>query len=92
MKKTYKTILIFCLLFNIVMLFGCRNEELTIKESYSYSSEHGRYVQPAVIDGWIQKDALTTTVDGNVFFCFTSNAKQADDFVNLQRTLLPFLL
>lgn len=91
MKKTYKTILIFCLLFNIVMLFGCRNEELTIKESYSYSSEHGRYVQPALIDGWIQKDALTTTVDGNVFFCFTSNAKQADDFVNLQRTLLQFL-
>lgn len=91
MKKSYKTILIFCLLFIIVMLSGCRNGELTIKESYSYSTEQGTYVQPAVVDGWIQKDALTTTVDGNVFFCFTSDTKQANDFINVQRTLLQIL-
>ena len=91
MKKTRKTIMIFCLLFIIVILLSCRNEELTIKESYSYSTEQGIYVQPAVVDGWIQKEALTTTVDNNVFFCFTSNTKQADDFINIQRTLLQFL-
>ena len=73
------------------MFSGCGNGELTIKDSYNYSTEQGTYIQPAVVDEWIQKDALTTTVDGNVFFCFTSDTKQADDFVNLQRTLLQFL-
>ena len=91
MKKTYKTLWAFCLLFIIVMLFGCRNGELTAKKSYSFSTKQGTFVQPATVDGWVKKDALTTTVDGNVFFCFTSNAKQADDFINAQRTLLQFL-
>lgn len=91
MKKTHKTILFFCLFFTIVMFSGCRNGELTTKESYSYSTEQGTYVQPAVVDGWIQKDALTKTIDGNVFFCFTNNTKQADDFINAQRILLQFL-
>ena len=90
MKKV-KTILVLCLLFTVVTLSSCSDQELTIKESYNYSTEHGAYVQPAVVDGWIEKDALTTIVDGNQFFCFTNDAEQADNFINYQRTLLKLL-
>ena len=89
--KTAKTILVSFLLFTFVMLSGCSNQELTIKENYSYSNKCDTFLQPAVVDGWIQKDVLTTTVDGNQFFCFTNDTEQADNFINCQRTLLKLL-
>ena len=63
----------------------------TVQDTYKYSKRHKNYVQPAVVDGWAEKDALTTTTDEAVFFCFTTDSAVADDFVNSQLTLLRYL-
>ena len=89
MKKPY--LIILTLLFVTVIFTGCGNETIHIEENYIYSTQHDTYIKPAVVAGWIEKDALTTTVDGNEFFCFTNDTKQADFFINSQRTLLGFL-
>lgn len=59
-----------------------------IADTYRYSTRHKYYVQPAVLDGWAEKDALTTTTADGAFFCFTGDRDQADAFVNAQRTLM----
>ena len=80
-----------CLLLSILLLPGCKDRTVHIEENYSYSTQNGTYVKPAAVDGWIECDALTTTADGNQYFCFTKDTGEADDFVNSQRTLLRFL-
>lgn len=62
-----------------------------IEESYEYSIKRKNYVQPATVDGWVEKDALTTATEDGSFFCFTSDTAQADDFINSQRMLLSYL-
>lgn len=76
----------------LTMLSGCVQGAFgPIKETYQYSTKSKNYVQPAVVDGWVKKDALTTTNEDGRFFCFTADTAQADDFINAQRTLVRFL-
>lgn len=62
-----------------------------IQETYSYSIKNKYYTQPAAVDGWAKKSALTTDTKDGTFFCFTENETQANDFVNTQRALLEYL-
>lgn len=71
--------------------FGCGADVTPVDESYEYSPKSKYYVEPAVIDGWAERDALTTTTEDGTFFCFTADQEQADDFVNAQRTLVSYL-
>ena len=89
MKTVYGVILSF--LFMVLMFFGCETKPVQIEEKYSYLIQSGTYVEPAVVDGWVEKDALAVTVDDSHFCCFTNDYKLADDFVNSQRTLLLLL-
>lgn len=88
MRRTSYFILLFAV-FLTVILSGCGCD--SVLSTYRYSTESRFYTQPATVDGWAKKDALTTTTNDGMFFCFTSDTAQADDFVNAQRTLLRFL-
>ena len=75
-----------------LMLPGCvRCESHAIQETYKYSVRSKNYVQPAAVDGWAERSALTTNTTDGKFFCFTNDKSQADDFINAQRTLIGFL-
>ena len=102
-QKTPK--FIFALLLVMAMMTGCTPEHTdptpldppvsapppVTQESYDYTKKHKNFVQPAVVDGWAEKDALTTTTDEAVFFCFTTDTALADDFIESQHTLLHYL-
>ena len=76
----------------VAILFGCTQNVINpVQETYTYSINNKYYVQPAVVDGWAERDALTTTTEDGTFYCFTADTAQADDFINAQRTLLLFL-
>lgn len=76
----------------LIILAGCTpGKVVPITDSYEYSTKNKNYVQPAVVDGWVERDALTTATEDGTFFCFTTDTAQADDFINSQRTLLCFL-
>lgn len=64
---------------------------MQIEDTYEYAVNRKNYVQPAVVEGWIEKDALKTTTEEGSFFCFSADTAQADDFINAQRTLLCYL-
>ena len=84
--------LLFIVFLSMVILSGCLHSELKpIEETYQYSVKSKNYVRPAVVNGWAEKDALSTTNSDGTFFCFTKDTKMADDFINAQRTLLLFL-
>ena len=85
MKRLHVLIAILLLL---SLLWGCT---APIEETYAYTAKSKHYVQPAVVDGWAERDALTTTTEDGTFYCFTADTAQADDFINAQRTLLRFL-
>ncbi len=85
---------------SIVFLFlsilsGCTpNDPGTIQvinETYTYSVKSKSYVQPAAVDGWAEKSALTTSTKDGKFYCFTDVKSVADDFINVQRTLVKYL-
>lgn len=78
----------------LAMLSGCAlgGQRVTqFHDTYEYSTKNKTYVQPAIVDGWVKRDALTTTTEDGTFFCFTIDTAQANDFVNAQRMLLHFL-
>jgi len=61
------------------------------EETYEYSVNRKNYIQPATVDGWVEKAALETATEDGTFFCFTTDSAQADEFINAQRTLLCYL-
>lgn len=76
----------------VLTLPGCANcEPQQIQENYKYSVKSKYYVQPAAVDGWAERSALTTNTTDGKFFCFTDDKAQADDFINVQRTLVKYL-
>lgn len=76
----------------MLVLPGCANgEPQEVQETYKYSVKSKYYIQPATVDGWAERSALTTNTADGKFFCFTDDKAQADDFVNTQRTLVKYL-
>lgn len=76
----------------VLALSGCAQSEMyPIQETYKYSVKSKYYVQPAAVDGWAERSALTTNTKDGKFFCFTDDKSVADDFINTQRTLVEFL-
>ena len=88
MKRIFCGILI-CIVCLIIVMFSFK--WCGSLSAYNYTTKSGNYLQPAVVDGWVKKDALMTTTDDGTFFCFTEETAQADDFINTQRELLRFL-
>ncbi len=78
-----------CIVFLTMMLSGCRWDKLL--STYKYSTESKNFIQPAAVDGWVKKDAITTSTNDGIFYCFTNDTEKADDFISTQRTLLRFL-
>lgn len=95
MGNARKKLQLLCIVLSVLtVLSGCTPDNYSItpiEESYEYSTDSGYYVQPAAVDGWAEKDALTTTTEDGTFFCFTADTAQADNFINAQRTLLHLL-
>lgn len=95
MGNARKKLQLFCIVLSVLtVLSGCMPDNYSItpiEESYEYSTDSGYYVRPAAVDGWAEKDALTTTTEDGTFLCFTADTAQADDFINAQRTLLHLL-
>lgn len=76
----------------VLALSGCAlSESHPTQETYRYSVKSKYYVQPAAVDGWAERSALTTNTKDGKFFCFTDDKSVADDFINTQRTLVEFL-
>ena len=93
MRRLYNGIWILVLLVIVGVLCGCTQHKLVpIDETYQYFVKHKNYLKPAAVDGWVEKDALSTTNSDGTFFCFTTDAETADNFINTQRTLLRFLM
>lgn len=63
----------------------------SIQETYTYSIKSACYTQPAVLNGEVERSALTTDTEDGTFFCFTENESLANDFINAQRTLVHYL-
>ena len=59
--------------------------------AYQYTTAKILYYWPSLVDKRVEKDALTTTTEDGVFFCFAADTEVADDFIAAQRTLLSFL-
>ena len=74
------------------ILFGCKQNVINpAQETYTYSVKSKSYVQPAAVDGWAEKSALTTDTKDGKFYCFTDDKSVADNFINVQRTLVTHL-
>ncbi len=74
------------------ILFGCKQNVINpAQETYTYSVKSKSYVQPAAVDGWAEKSALTTDTKDGEFYCFTDDKSVADNFINVQRTLVTHL-
>lgn len=106
MHTTPKSFKFLCvLLLVLAVLTGCAGEQIdptvsdppssapppAYQDTYEYSKKHKNFVQPAVIDGWAERTALTASADDFVFFCFTADTAAADDFINSQRMLSDWL-
>ena len=79
---------------SLIVLSGCtadKYEVVRVVESYEYTAKHKNYVYPAAVDGWVEKDALKFANDDGEFYCFTTDTAEANDFINVQRTLLNYL-
>ena len=92
-SRNYKKL--FCSIFAVIILscvcVSCQSKIKTFDESYHYTKKSGYYVLPSCADGWIEKNALKTTVENDVFFIFSNDNTIADRFINSQRTLLCYL-
>ena len=62
-----------------------------VEESYDHSSKNAFYPRPSFTGEGSRQDVLTVNMEDGLFFCFTTDTAQADDFINAQRTLLYFL-
>ena len=92
MRSAHKNLLPWIVFLIMVLLSGCLQSKLKpVEENYQYSVKSKYYLCPAVVDGWVEKNALCTINSDGTFFCFTKDTKMADDFINAQRTLLLFL-
>jgi len=90
MKNKLKRISVLCIAVCLLTaLVGCGKAQ--IKETYEYSEKSGKYLNPAMTDGWAEKDVLAAVTADGEFFCFTEDTATADDFINAQRTLLNYL-
>ncbi len=84
--------MLFCIIYFAFMLLNCAYcESEPLPETHAYSRKIKYYVQPAAIDGWAEKSALTTNTEDGKFYCFTDDKSIADDFINTQRSLLKYL-
>lgn len=80
----------------LVFLSGCGNQSdlapvAPIEETYEYTTTARVYAHPAVLTVERRVEYLSLTIDDGFFFCATTDSKEADVFVNAQRTLLQFL-
>ena len=62
-----------------------------ITESYEYTEKSQVYMRPAMTNTDRRLDSLTLTLEDGFYFCITTDAEQANAFINAQRTLLQFL-
>ena len=62
-----------------------------ITESYEYTEKSQVYMRPAMTSEERRLESLTLTLDDGFYFCLTTDAEQANEFINAQRTLLQFL-
>ena len=62
-----------------------------ITESYEYTEKSQVYMRPAMTSEERRLDSLTLTLEDGFYFCITTDAEQANAFINAQRTLLQFL-
>lgn len=97
LRKAYFICIVFLVL---ITISGCTSEQyssstispvLTIDESYDYSVKNAFYARPSFTNQGSRQDALKVTTEDGLFFCFTEDSDKADDFINMQRTLLHFL-
>lgn len=78
-------------------LVGCgtNNSALTpvtpVEESYEFTEKSQVYTRPAMTSEERRLDSLTLTLDDGFYFCITTDAEKATEFINAQRTLLQFL-
>ena len=81
----------------LLCLAGCSGSENTlapatpIEESYALIDKSQVYTRPAMTSLDRRLDSLTLTLDDGFYFCITTDAKKANEFINAQRTLLQFL-
>lgn len=95
MGKSRNIIKLLCSILTLTILFNicvsCQSGIKSFDETYHYTKKSGYYVLPSCADGWVEKNALKTTVENDVFFIFSDDNTVADSFINSQRTLLYFL-
>lgn len=93
MRKIQKAVAFVCAMLSLLaLLTGCENGKGSpVEETYKYKTKSKSYMQPAAVDGWAEKSALTTDTKEGKFFCFIEDKSIADDFINTQRTLVKYL-
>ncbi|MBR3704537.1 MAG: hypothetical protein IKM11_03500 [Oscillospiraceae bacterium] len=99
MKMKMKVLVWLFAALSLVCLAGCGADEgadtlasvTPIEESYELTEKNQVYTRPAMAGEDIRMDSLTLTIDDGFFFCLTTDAKKATEFINAQRTLLQFL-
>ena len=93
MKYLYKLFVFVGIMLSLLsVLIGCSyGRGVLVEETYKYTTKSKNYVQPAAVDGWVEKVALITDTKDGKFYCFTDDKSAADDFINSQRTLMKYL-
>ena len=70
------------------ILFGCKQNVINpAQETYTYSVKSKSYVQPAAVDGWAEKSALTTDTKDGEFYCLMNSDSRKNQI--LSKTMLP---
>lgn len=88
--------LLVTLLMALILLSGCASEEplapvTPIEDSYEFTDKNAVYTRPAMTFKEQRLDSLTLTLEDGFYFCITTDAEKATEFINAQRTLLQFL-
>lgn len=96
MKRTLISVLLgAAILATCLVGCGTNNSALTpvtpVEESYEFTEKNQVYTRPAMTSEERRLDSLTLTLDDGFYFCITTDAEKATEFINAQRTLLQFL-